>query len=122
MQEVFEIVFQIIVTPICIFAFLAYFGIIIDRQVYLCAALYGKINPMHVTYPDGLTVEDTLAILSISRKKLASLVKRGRIRTYKRNDVLHLFTEDVKKYEPEPYNPKYEISDPFNFEDADATA
>ena len=114
-ETIYEWFLTIILTPICVFAFLTYFGVIVDRQVYLISALYGKINPMEVTYPDGLTVEDALAILNISKKQLKRLVERGRIRTYLRNDILHLFTEDVKKYEPEPYDPKYAINDPFDF-------
>ena len=122
-ETIYEWFLTIILTPICVFAFLTYFGVIVDRQVYLISALYGKINPMEVTYPDGLTVEDALAILNISKKQLKRLVERGRIRTYLRNDILHLFTEDVKKYEPEPYDPKYAINDPFDFmEEDNATA
>ena len=122
-ETIYEWFLTIILTPICVFVFLTYFGVIVDRQVYLISALYGKINPMEVTYPDGLTVEDALAILNISKKQLKRLVERGRIRTYLRNDILHLFTEDVKKYEPEPYDPKYAINDPFDFmEEDNATA
>ena len=118
-ETIFDWVVTLIVTPICAYVLLSYFAVIIDRQVYLISALYGKINPMEVTYPDGLTVEDALAILNMSKKQLKRLVERGRIRTYLRNDVLHLFTEDVMKYKPEPYDPKYEINDPFDFMDED---
>ena len=121
-ETIYEWFLVIVLTPICVFIFMTYFGVIVDRQVYLISALYGKINPMEVTYPDGITVEDALAILHISKKKLKRLVEKGRIRTYLRNDVLHLFTEDVKKYEPEAYDPKYAINDPFDFLDEDATA
>ena len=122
-ETIFDWVVTLIVTPICAYVLLSYFAVIIDRQVYLISALYGKINPMEVTYPDGLTVEDALAILNMSKKQLKRLVERGRIRTYLRNDVLHLFTEDVMKYKPEPYDPKYEINDPFDFiEEEDAIA
>ena len=122
-ETIFEWVLIILFTPICAVAFMSYFGLIVDRQVYLLSALYGKINPMEVTYPEGLTVEDGLAVLNMSRKQLERLVRKGKIRTYLRNDILYLFTEDVMKYKPEPYDPKYEINDPFDFiEEEDAIA
>tara|TARA_R110002020_G_scaffold142235_2_gene314370 strand:+ start:30150 stop:30527 length:378 start_codon:yes stop_codon:yes gene_type:complete len=121
MEKALEIFLTIILTPICVFLFLSYFAVIVDRQVWLVTALYGKVFPMEVVYPDGIQVDETLSILNITKKQLKRLVEKGRIRTYLRNDILHCFTEDVRKFEPEAFDPKYAINDPFDFIEDDAS-
>tara|TARA_Y100000004_G_C8936208_1_gene422198 strand:+ start:99 stop:533 length:435 start_codon:yes stop_codon:yes gene_type:complete len=118
-QAFVDFCFYALLFPVALWLVFCPFLLMIEREIKIVFYLFGRVykawNTRHIGFPEGMTVDDALDILNCTRFKIQEYIKHGVIRTFSKDDILYLVTEDIEKLQPPPYNPKYTIEDHLEF-------